>query len=336
MRRNRLQEKYEDAKNQDEARIKALQDEYEEKINQENIQHEEELEIVQDQLSKLKEERHSTVAKLENSLTLEKQKSQTFENQLHEVRENIELVHQQNLGSMESQLNQFSSERTQLLEKIEELNWEATQKEKAISTLESRQESLENSLRERDEIIDRLDSELTETYNQNIAQKEECKKIQEEMTEIEKTKALVAQEKEYLEEKVKELDQHVCEITEEYEERVSNMKNKIKDLKMERNRNQSRDKENENRFNSPFISQDDRLEDILNMKITVIPDFFFIRVRSIESAKPSTAKSEKHDALKCFKDYDVYEIEVSDDDIESHYVIERTAHQILGLFKRLK
>ena len=61
-----------------------------------------------------------------------------------------------------------------------------------------------------------------------------------------------------------------------------------------------------------------------------------MRVRSIEPAKPVSSKQEKSEILRCFKDYDVYEIEVNDDETQGHYVIERTAHQVFGLFKRLK
>lgn len=114
---------------------------------------------------------------------------------------------------------------------------------------------------------------------------------------------------------MKELEQHICEITEEYEDRKRIMKK---------------------RFNTQHITTEYTLEDVLNLKISEVPDFIFVRIRSVHSANPLSSKSEKNDILKKFMEYDMYEIEVVDDQSESHYVIERTAYQILGLFTRLK
>ena len=72
------------------------------------------------------------------------------------------------------------------------------------------------------------------------------------------------------------------------------------------------------------------------MKLTFIPDFYFVKVRSILSSKPKKKNKENCEALKTFNDYDIYEIEVNDEDTDSNYVIERTSYQIFGLFKRLK
>jgi len=227
------------------------------------------------------------------------------------------------IESLNSQISQVVQEKQRLQSKIDDFTKESTTREKFISTLESQKESLESAVKERDEIIEGLDSELTETHNQNLEEKEAYQIQSEEVVashaERQVEIALVKQQKEHLEEKVKELEQHLFDTKE-------NMKNKIKDLKLKRLRDQSRDKENENRFNSGYGYNDDRLEDILNLGISVVPDFMFIKVRSILAAKPTNKNS----------DYDVYEIEVTDDQAESHYVIERTAYQILGLFQRLK
>lgn len=61
------------------------------------------------------------------------------------------------------------------------------------------------------------------------------------------------------------------------------------------------------------------LRELLSWKITTIPDFIFIRVRTILSPTPKT-KSQNG-----YKNYDVYELEVIDDEREPHYVIERSA-----------
>lgn len=233
-----------------------------------------------------------------------------------------------------------NQEKSKLQDKIDEVKAEGVLKEKSISTLESHKESLEGLLKERDEIIEKLDSELDEAYNQNSDEKEIIKRLKEEMNEQkfeqEKAIALINQENEYLEDKVKQLEQQLVDLTVEYEERASSMKNKIKDLKIHRLRDENRDKENENRYNCIYNISEDKLEDILNMKLTFIPDFYFVKVRSISSAKPAKKNKQSWEALKTFNDFDVYEIEVNDDDTDSNYVIERTSYQIFGLFKRLR
>ena len=156
--------------------------------------------------------------------------------------------------------------------------------------------------------------------------------MNEQKFEQEKAIALISQENEYLEDKVKQLEQQLVDLTVEYEERASSMKSKIKDLKL----NKLKDKENENRFNLPYNISEDKLEDILNMKLTFIQDFYFVKVRSITSSKPNKNKKENWEAINNFNDYDIYEIEVNDDDTDNNYVIERTSYQIFGLFKRLR
>ena len=73
--------------------------------------------------------------------------------------------------------------------------------------------------------------------------------MNEQKFEQEKAIALINQENEYLEDKVKQLEQQLVDLTVEYEERASSMKNKIKDLKIHKLKDGNRDKENENRYN---------------------------------------------------------------------------------------
>ena len=169
-------------------------------------------------------------------------------------------------------------------------------------------------MKERDEII--------ELYNQNQDEQEER---MEEQREQEIQLKNITQEKEKLEEKVKELEQNIYEINEENQERVNDFKTKVKNLKLQIIRDNKREKENENKYNIAYVTPEDK-----------IGDFIFIRIRAIQNINPLSAASEQNEILRKFMEYDVYEIEVVDDNNESHYTIERTAHEILGLFKRLK
>ena len=218
------------------------------------------------------------------------------------------------LEQLESQLRQSNSEKSKLQCKIEELIGEGTRKEKEITSLECQNQTLESHIREREEIID--------IYNQNQAEQEETL---EEKREQEIQLRDLSQQNELLEEKVKELEQHLFEITEENQERVNDLKNKVKNLKLQVLRDSKRGKENDNKYNIGYITPEDK-----------IGDFIFIRIRGIKNISPLSAGSEKNDILRKFMEYDTYEIEVVDDNNDSQYEIQRTAHEILGLFKRLK
>jgi hypothetical protein len=108
-----------------------------------------------------------------------------------------------------------------------------------------------------------------------LQEKENQKKLDDEAAEItleqEKELALLKQEKEHLENKVCDLEQHLYEVTDEYEERANSMKNKIKDLKLQRIRDHSRDKENKNRFNTAYSFNEDKLDEFLSVGDSGIP-----------------------------------------------------------------
>ncbi|CAI2364913.1 unnamed protein product [Moneuplotes crassus] len=233
-----------------------------------------------------------------------------LQRQNHQIRDEWKKAVEQ----LESQLKASSSEKKKLQEKVDELVKESTKKEKEITTLECQNQSLESHIRERDEII--------EIYNQNQAEQEESL---EQKREQEVQLRDLSTQKDLLEEKVKDLEQNLFEITEENQERVNDLKTKVKNLKLQMIRDNKRDRDTENRHNFGYISPEDK-----------IGDFIFIRIRSIKTITPLSANTERNEILRKFMEYDSYEIEVVDDSNESQYEIHRTAHEILGLFKRLK
>lgn len=235
------------------------------------------------------------------------------------------------LENLENQIKHIQQEKNKLLERHDETTKQITLKEKLISTLESEKETMETNLREQEEIIDNLDSELSEVQNQNLEIKEQLKQREDEVMglrmEMDKDFALIQQEKDHLEEKVKNLEQQIIDMTEEYEERASAMKDKIKNLKKMRIRDNMADKENNSKFGNLNMPPEELLENILNVKIASIPEFCYIKILNSTSSHSDKTKGSK---ANWELEDDVYEIEVVDN------VIYRESYQILGLFHRLQ
>lgn len=284
--KKKFQNTLKEIRKENEEEIKSLHKENQEEIDQKDSQHKEEISYLQRQNLQMRDEWKRQVGK----------------------------PHLQNiLDQLDAQLGQVTTEKEKLQERNDELIEEGTRKEKEITTLECQNESLQSSITERDEII--------QIYNQNQAEQEET--IEQKREQEVQIRDLVNQ-KDLLEDKVKDLEQNLFEITEENQERVNDLKSKVKNLKLQLIKSSKTNVEN------------DYHPTAYSTPVDTIGDFIFAKIKSIKTITPLSSATERSEVMRKFMEYDSYEIEVVDDNSEAQYNIQRTAHEILGLFKRLQ
>ena len=69
--------------------------------------------------------------------------------------------------AMEAQLDRFKTERTEMINKIDQLNSRINSKDKQISTLESHKESLSNQMSAKEKIISEIRTEISSEKGDN-------------------------------------------------------------------------------------------------------------------------------------------------------------------------
>ncbi len=121
-------------------------EECEQKLKDEQQQRAEEVEVLQNDLAECEAQNRGIISHLEQEAGLQKQKIQTLEEQLKDSKDQFTKTQSLNNTSLEQQMSNFAEERKGLIEKIERLSHEITTKERMLTTLENRNDSMKLDL----------------------------------------------------------------------------------------------------------------------------------------------------------------------------------------------
>ena len=207
-------------------------EECEARLKEEQQQRAEETEALQNDLAECAARDKEIIGQLEQESSLHKQKIKTLEDQLKEAKEQFSKFQSMNSTALEQQMNNFAEERKAMMEKIEKLSHEITVKERQITTMENKTESLKQDLERSAKAVEEWKMEkisekntMTEKIeglkakNQQVSEDFMQKKL-----ESSRESALLKQQTEFLNNKIKELQASIEDLTKRYEEKLQLMK----------------------------------------------------------------------------------------------------------------
>lgn len=230
--KDRLEKKVTEEKNKGIRNVKSSIEDYEQRMQDEQNQHEDEMEMLQDDLRDKEDQLQAVTNKYEHELSLSDQKIKSLEEHLKETKKALDDIQDKNVTALDLQMNNFNNERKQHLDKIDELNQQLTVCEKKITTLENRTESLASEIKKKDEEIEQLKTEYsTKVKNvdiqiENLREEKQllADQIMHKNLENGREEALTQQKIEFLENKNKELLQALSDSSTKYQEKLDSQK----------------------------------------------------------------------------------------------------------------
>jgi chromosome segregation ATPase len=207
-------------------------EECETRIKEEQQLREEEVEALQKNLSECEEQSRMAIGRLEQELDMQRQNSKAIEIKLKEAKEQFNKLQAINSAALEQQMNSFNEERKGMVDKVEKLSHEITVKERQITSLENKVESMKQDLErnarntdawklekinEKNSLTEKI--ETLKTKNQQLADELIQKKL-----ESSRELALLKQQMEFSINKIKELQQNIEELTLRHEEKLKLLK----------------------------------------------------------------------------------------------------------------
>jgi len=232
MEKERLEARISEEKDKANKACAAQIEEYEQKLKDEQQQRTEEVENIQNELAELAARDREIIGQLETEAGLNKQKIKTLEDQLKDQKEQFAKFQTMNSAALESQMNSFTEERKAMIEKIEKLSHEITMKERQITTLENKNESMVQDLERTSKTseewkLEKLaeKSALTEKIEALKAKNQQLSdEIMQKKLDSSRESALLKQQAEFLNNKIKELQTQIEDSTKRYEEKLQLMK----------------------------------------------------------------------------------------------------------------
>lgn len=238
-----LRKFYEEEKEKMEARIVSEKEkvqkiysqqieEMEQKLKDEQQQHAEEIEMLQNDLAECEAQNREVISQMEREAGLQKQRIESLQDQLKDSKEHVTRVQAMNNNALEQQVNSFSEERKSMIEKIEKMSHELTVKERELTTLENRNDSLKQEIERNTKSYDEWKNEKIEEKKNLIEKNEALKaKIQtisddllHKTLDSGKDLALSKQVIQHLEEKIADLNKNIDTLNASNEEKVKNIK----------------------------------------------------------------------------------------------------------------
>lgn len=222
--KKRLESRIAEEKEKGDKKYKAIVEEYEERIRQENENFEEELASKEQELRDLEGFMSEENSVLKNQVSLDSQKIESLEKYCKDNKDQVEAMQRMNLQAIEQSQEKFNSERISLLGKIDMISSEAANKDKEFSILTYKKEENDRQLQAKIEEFKEAKSEF-ELFKNNLSSKlDELKKnnkqLNDELLESKSTlkreSALLQQEIEFKVTRIKELEKSLADTEEKY------------------------------------------------------------------------------------------------------------------------
>jgi len=248
--KERLERRITEEKDRAEKKLNNLVEEYEGRIREDQNLHEEELDNIKEELREVEIQNATLTQQYEHELMLRQQTIESLEKYLKEAKESLASVQTTNSTALETHLNNFANERSQLISKIENLTQEASKRDREIFSLSQVKERLESSSAKKEANFEKVKNELTNEKNA-LAQKLEETKIKlqslndeflERKVESNREIALSQQQNEFLNKKIEELQKQLDEVMKRYEEKLKIMKEEYSQELQEKNDKYTKEK----------------------------------------------------------------------------------------------
>jgi len=226
-------------------------EECEARIKEEQQLREEEVETLQKDLAECEEQSRMAIGRLEQELELQRQNYKAIESKLKEAKEQFNKLQAINSATLEQQMNSFNEERKGMVDKVEKLSHEITVKERQITSLENKVESMKQDfernarntdawkmekINEKNSLTEKI--ETLKTKNQQLADELIQKKL-----ESSRELALLKQQVGFSNNKIKELQHNIEELIIRHEEKLQSIKQEHNQEMKERVERLERDKE---------------------------------------------------------------------------------------------
>ncbi len=153
-------EKLRDDKLKNEKKMKALIEEYENKLHQQEAELKEEIENLNEDLQTETASHNNFVTQAEHEIGLLQQKNETLEQYLNETKDALNQNQIQSRQILEREMDNYKKDRNEFLNKIEALNIENNNKEKELTSFKMKKDQLEYLLQEKENYVSMIKKEF--------------------------------------------------------------------------------------------------------------------------------------------------------------------------------
>ncbi len=168
--KERLERRITEEKDRAEKKLSNLTEEYESRIKEDQSAHEDELDNIKEELRDLEIQNASLTQHFEHEMVLRQQTIETLEKYLKEAKENLANIQASSSSTLDVHLANFSSERAQLISKIENLTQDVSKKEREVFSLTQQNERLESNVSKKEAAFEKMREELVAEKN-SLSQK---------------------------------------------------------------------------------------------------------------------------------------------------------------------
>ena len=266
--KSRLEKRLKDEKERYDKKLADISEDYEQRMNEETENLNIEIQGLEDELDESRIQYEGEISSLQQTCQLNEQKIETLESYLKEAKSNLSELNSTHSQSIEQQIESFNKERATLLEKVEKLASDLSNKDREYTAIKYKAETLENTAaankKELEEIRVEFDSQKSGLTAKIDQYKQQNQTLSDELLHIrsdtKRETALSAQQAEYMTKRITDLETSAAdshkrnaektrslreELTNEYSETIEKLNNEKQNLenKMEEKRKQSKEAE---------------------------------------------------------------------------------------------
>lgn len=165
-------------------------------MRDESANHEDDVEMLQNDINVLQEELRQSVSQYESELALKNQQLEALDKYLQETKDTISSINQTHQQQIEQLQDNFNIERRETTDKLEQLTQKNNTKDRQITTLENYKESLTLSMQQKDKTIETMRNEF-QNEKRDLLEKHDKLKKRLELKEDELTQKKIENEREH-------------------------------------------------------------------------------------------------------------------------------------------
>jgi chromosome segregation ATPase len=209
--KQRLEVRINDERKKSKLKLDQLQEEHEDAMREEQEIHEEEVEALHQEIKNIEERYQEELKQAEQRLVVSMQKIEFLESSLKDAKDSLADYHRNSSETLNKQLENFAKERSMIKATLEK-------------EFEKKKQDLAKDKEELKESMNALSQELEQLRLDNQSLKDDLVKQKLEFTREE---AIVNQKLQFKDEKIRDLSEANQTLTQQYEERISELKNEL-------------------------------------------------------------------------------------------------------------
>lgn len=250
----RFEEKLKEEKLKNEKKIKLLKEEHETRIKEVENELRDEIDNYNNDYNELENTHQTYMANAEHEIATLNQQREALESYLREAKELINKTQLQSNQNIDQLTENFNKEKKDLLNKVDSITLESSNKDKEISQLQLKRDQLERNIQDKENYSNQLKKE-TEDERKDLQTKLDSmkQKYQEsndefmvKKLEFTRESALLKQQIEFLNKKIEELHKTIEDNGKKYKERLFRLRTDVEknlDDKFERVKKEKEDLE---------------------------------------------------------------------------------------------